>query len=60
MDARNLVLKMAEILDKKGALDIQILEVDHMTTITDYFLIASGRNVQSVRSLAEDLEDKLA
>ncbi|MGN0802568.1 MAG: ribosome silencing factor [Candidatus Faecivicinus sp.] len=60
METRDLVLKMAEILDKKGALDIQILEVDHMTSITDYFLIASGRNVQSVRSLAEDLEDKLA
>lgn len=60
MDTRELVLKMADILDKKGALDIQVLEVDHMTSITDYFLVASGRNVMSVRSLAEDLEDKLA
>lgn len=60
MDTRELVLKMAEILDKKGALDIQVLEVGHMTSVTDYFLIASGRNVMSVRSLAEDLEDKLA
>ena len=51
---------MARILDEKGALDIEILQVDHLTTITDYFLIASGRNVQAVRSLAEDLEDKLA
>ena len=59
-NTRELVLKMAELLDKKGALDIQILEVGHMTSITDYFLIASGRNVMSVRSLAEDLEDKLA
>ena len=31
-----------------------------MTSITDYFLIASGRNAISVRSLSEDLEDKLA
>lgn len=59
-NTREMVLKMAELLDKKGALDIQILEVGHMTSITDYFLIASGRNVMSVRSLAEDLEDKLA
>lgn len=60
MDTRKLVLEMARILDEKGALDIEILQVDHLTTITDYFLIASGRNVQAVRSLAEDLEDKLA
>lgn len=59
-NTREMVMKMAELLDKKGALDIQILEVGHMTSITDYFLIASGRNTMSVRSLAEDLEDKLA
>ena len=60
MEAKEMVLKMAEILDKKGALDICVLEVSHMTSITDYFLIASGRNVQSVQTLAEDLEDRMA
>lgn len=59
-EMRELALKMAQILDKKGALDIEILEVTHLTSITDYFLIASGRNIQAVRSLSEDLEDKLA
>ena len=60
MDTRELALNIAEVLDKKGALNIEILKVDHLTSITDYFVVASGRNVQSVRSLAEDLEDKLA
>lgn len=60
METRELALKIAGILDKKGALAIQVLEVGHLTSITDYFVIASGRNVQSVRSLSEDLEDKLA
>lgn len=59
-EMRELALKMARILDKKGALDIEILEVTHLTSITDYFLIASGRNIQAVRSLSENLEDKLA
>lgn len=59
-NTRELVMKMAELLDKKGALDIQILEVSHLTSITDYFVIASGRNVQAVRTLAEDVEDQLA
>lgn len=60
METRKLALKIAEILDKKGALDIMVLEVDHLTSITDYFVIASGRNVQSVHSLSDDLEEKLA
>lgn len=60
IESRELALKIAEVLDKKGATDIQILEVGHMTSITDFFVIANGRNVQSVRTLAEDLEDHLA
>ena len=59
MDSKALASKIAEILDNKGATDIQILEVGHMTSITDFFVVASGRNVQSVHTLAEDLEDKL-
>ncbi|HIS03943.1 MAG TPA: ribosome silencing factor [Candidatus Pullichristensenella avicola] len=59
MKSRELALKIAETLDKKGATDITILEVDHLTSITDYFVIATGRNVQAVRSLAEDVEEKL-
>ena len=59
MNPRELALKIAEILDKKGAMDIAVLQVDHLTSITDYFVIATGRNVQAVRTLAEDVEEKL-
>ena len=60
IEAKALATQIAEILDKKGATDIQIIEVGHMTSITDFFVVASGRYVQSVHTLAEDLEDKLA
>ena len=60
MEPRALAEKIAEILDNKGAEDIQILEVGHMTSIADFFVVASGRNVQFVSTLAEDLEDRLA
>ena len=60
IESKALATKIAEILDNKGATDIQILEVGHMTSITDFFVVASGRNVQSVHTLAEDLEDRLA
>lgn len=59
INSKELALRAAKFLDEKGANDIQILEVAHLTSITDYFVIANGRNLQSVRSLAEDLEDKL-
>ena len=60
MEAKALAERIAEILDNKGAEDIQILEVGHMTSITDFFVVASGRNVQFVHTLADDLEERLA
>lgn len=60
IDSKELALKAARILDEKGATDLVILAVEHLTSITDYFVISNGRNQQSVRSLCEDLEDKLA
>ena len=60
MEPKALASRIAEILDSKGATDIQLLEVGHMTSITDFFVVASGRNVQNVHTLAEDVEDKLA
>ncbi len=60
IEAKALANQIAQILDEKGATDIQILEVGHMTSITDFFVVASGRNVQFVHTLAEDLEEKLA
>jgi len=60
IESKALAEKIAGILDNKGATDIQILEVGHMTSITDFFVVASGRNVQSVHTLAEDVEEHLA
>jgi len=60
MESKELASRIAQVLDKKGAMDIQILEVAHLTSITDFFVIASGRNVQSVHTLADDLEEQLA
>ena len=59
LESKQLAEKIAGILENKGADDIQILEVGHMTSITDFFVVASGRNVQFVHTLAEDLEEKL-
>ena len=54
-----LAVRIAELLDAKKAEDITILKVDHLTSVTDYFVIASGRNVQAVHALYEEVTDKL-
>ena len=60
MTTREIAVEAAQILDRKGGLDIIVLDVAHLTSVTDYFVIATGRNVQAVRAIAEDLVDKLS
>lgn len=57
---QDLALKIAKILDNKKAENITILKVDHLTSITDYFVIATGRSAQAVHALYEEVTDKLA
>lgn len=47
-------------LDEHKATDIRVLSVGAITSIADYFLIASGGGANQVRSLADYVEDALA
>ena len=55
-----LAMNISGILDNKKAENITILKVDHLTSITDYVVIASGRSAQAVHTLYEEVTDKLA
>ena len=59
MEQEMLVKTIAKVLDDKKAIDIRALRVGHLTVITDYMLIASGRNILQTKALAEDVEDKM-
>ncbi len=45
--------------DKKGS-DIVYIDVTDKTSLCDYFIIAGGRSTTQVKSLAENLEEKLS
>ena len=60
MESTELAQKIARILYDKKALDITVLRVGHMTVITDYMVIASGRSSLQVKALADDVDDALA
>lgn len=49
-----------KILDKKKAVDITVLDVNGLTTLTDYFVIATGNSKIQVQALVDNLEDELA
>ena len=47
-------------LDEHKAADSKVVGVSSITSIADYFVIASGNSANQVRSLADYVEDKLA
>ena len=47
-------------LDKHKAEEIRVLGVSHVTSLADYFLLASGGSANQVRSLSDYVEEELA
>ena len=58
-EPRELAVEIAEFLYEKKGENILVLDVSHLTSITDYFVIASARNTIQCRTMAEDLEEHL-
>ena len=41
-DAKNMALLACEALEDKKASDIKVIDIEQITTLADYFIIASG------------------
>ena len=60
MKPREIAELAAKALDAKRAADIVALDVESMTVITDYMVIATGHSVPQVKALCEHVEEELA
>ena len=49
----------AKVAFEKKAFDIAILELKKISSLTDYFLICSGRSYRQVQAIAEFIEEKM-
>ncbi|HEB12110.1 MAG TPA: ribosome silencing factor [Actinobacteria bacterium] len=58
-DSQELVMMAAGAADEKNALDIQILDIDKLSNIANYFLICSGASVRQTKTIAEEIVRKL-
>jgi ribosome-associated protein len=60
MQEKDLAHKISKVLYDRKAQDIVVLQVPHLTVLTDYLVIASGTNPIQVRTLAEHVEEEVA
>lgn len=59
MDVEAILKVAANALNSKKARQLKALKIDDLTTLTDYFLIATATSSIHVRALADEVEEKL-
>ena len=59
MDSRKLALLCRELADNKKAEDLVVLDVRAISSITDFFVIASGTSEPHLRAIVNEITDKL-
>jgi ribosome-associated protein len=59
MDSRKLALLCRRLADDKKAENITILDVREVSSVTDYFVIASGTSEPHLRAIVEEITDRL-
>ena len=59
MDSRKLALLCRELADNKKAEDLTILDVRKLSSIADFFVLASATSEPHLRAVVDEITDKL-
>jgi ribosome-associated protein len=59
MDSKRLALLCRDLADNRKAEDIVILDVRELSSVTDFFVIASGTSEPHLRAIIDELVTKL-
>ncbi|MCM1252659.1 MAG: ribosome silencing factor [Clostridium sp.] len=59
MTSKELAKLAVEALEDKKAEDMKIIDISHISTIADYFIIASGSNISQIQTMADNVEEAL-
>lgn len=58
MDALELALLAARAAEDRKAGDVMVMDMGDVTVVTDYFVLASGRNPIQVRAIADHIGEQ--
>lgn len=59
MDSKKLALLCRELADNRKAEDLLVLDVRKLSSVTDFFVIASGTSEPHLRAILEEITDNL-
>ena len=59
-DYKKIVETAVKAIDSKRGLDIEVIKVDDLTVLTDYFVIATASSNTQLKAIADEIEYKLS
>lgn len=59
MNSKELARMACEALEEKKALEVKIINIEKVSTLADYFIIASGSNRNQVQAMADNVDEIL-
>lgn len=59
MDSKKLALLCRDLADNRKAENIVLLDVRELSSVTDYFVVASGTSEPHLRAITEEITEKL-
>ncbi len=60
MDSKQLALWCRELAESKKAEQVVVLDLRKLSSVTDFFVLATGLNEPHVRAIVEEISEKLA
>ena len=58
ISAKDNAILAARAMRDKAAIDIEILEVTSISSVTDYFVICTGNSAVQIRAIADEVEKR--
>lgn len=60
MNAKEMVRTIYHALEEKKAEDIKIIDIQNVSVISDFFMIADGSNKNQVQAMADHVQEEMA
>ena len=58
-ESRKMAAMACDALDDKKANDIKVIDIEKVSSLADYFIIASGSNRNQVQAMADNVDEVL-
>lgn len=59
MEAKEMTKLAIQALEDKKADDIKVIDISDISTIADYFIIASGKNRSQIQAMCDNVDETL-